>query len=400
MPFPPAVIQHLANFGAPAEQVVPINKFFECYDILLSHPACPLHQTWTETKAYLAAQNENLPLGVNTNITRNCLSGAVAVPVPNWPVIYLLTMLWGFGERDKAGSAKLFVSTKTPDVAGKIVAVAELVLAGNLVAAFNGFCVNGGDSKLHEVGKAFGTKFLFVAGMHLPPDAIRPLVFDENIKKALAALRAQFPHDLDAMAFPWFDVNNGAEYESYCSCINEAAAAMNEIEGAANVHWDAYKLEQLLFEHQANIAQAPAANAAPAQPANVAQQRLEQLLFEHQANIAQAPAANAAPAQPANVAQQRYIVAAHFQNFYARANIERAFAQNNGIALAPGQRVPNNFAAAFIVGGVQHACHWNGYGSITGNEYPAEWFENLGVGSPITWTFDPVVNAIVVQAGH
>jgi hypothetical protein len=368
MPFPPAVIQHLANFGAPAEQVVPINKFFECYDILLSHQACPLRQTWTETKAHLAAQNGNLPLGGDTNITRNCLSGAVAVPVPNWPVVYLLTMLWGFGKRDKAGPAKLFVSTKTPDVAGKIVTVAELVLAGNLVAAFNGFCVNGGGSKLREVGKAFGTKFLFVAGMQLPPTVIRPLVFDDNIKKALAALRAHFPDHLNAVNFPWFKVRNGAEYEAYCTCINETAAAMNGIEGAAHVHWDAHKLEQLLFEHKANIAQAPAANAAPA--------------------------------QPANVAQQWYIVAAHFQNFYARPNIERAFAQNNGIALDPGQRVPNNCAAAFIVGGVQHACHWNGYGSITGNDYPAEWFENLGVGFPITCAFDIELNAVVVEAGH
>jgi hypothetical protein len=88
------------------------------------------------------------------------------------------------------------------------------------------------------------------------------------------------------------------------------------------------------------------------------------------------------------------------QSFFPGIDVEGLWAQQNGIALNQGGHVPNNTAVTFIVGAVPHDCCWNGYGSIKGAEYPNEWFADLGVGHPIICDFDPVANAVVVQAGH
>ena len=88
------------------------------------------------------------------------------------------------------------------------------------------------------------------------------------------------------------------------------------------------------------------------------------------------------------------------QSFQPGVAIERRFAEVNNLELNEKGHVPNNTAVTFIVGAVPHNCRWNGYGSIKGAEYPNEWFADLGVGHLIICAFDPVANAVVVQAGH
>ena len=90
--------------------------------------------------------------------------------------------------------------------------------------------------------------------MRLPPEAVQPLVFDTRIGEALLALRKRFPEDLNEINFPWLKVTNGKEYESYCSCIKDTASLMNQVENAPYHQWDAYKLEQLLYEQTKKIA--------------------------------------------------------------------------------------------------------------------------------------------------
>jgi len=163
-------------------------------------------------------------------------------------------MLWGFGETAKDGPAKLFVSTQTQLAEAKLTRVANQVLAGNLAAAFDDFCLTEGSSKLKQVATSFGTKFIFAVGMGLHRNAIRPLVYDGRIGAAIKSLKTHFPAEMTRAIFPWLeDVKCGTNYLAYCACINETAVLMNPVGAEPNDHWDAYKLEQLLFQHGKNI---------------------------------------------------------------------------------------------------------------------------------------------------
>ena len=260
MHFPPQAITHLAAFSAPIEQAVHVGKFIECHDILLSHS--PLAIDWDKVKEHISLHNGGNTLSSNSIITRECLA-VDEFQQPNWPAVYLLSMVWGFGETNgrpaKDGPAKLFVSTQTPQAAQRINNAAGRVLAGDLAGAFDSLCVIDGASKLSEIGPSFGTKFLFAVGMHLAlflptQNPIRPLVYDARIKKALDKLFASFQANMPAQDFLWMDVKEGVHYEAYCACISESATLMNRNSRAVHVHWDAYKLEQLLFEQAGNIA--------------------------------------------------------------------------------------------------------------------------------------------------
>lgn len=257
MPFPPAVVNRLAQFSGPNVQSVRVGEFHQCFDVLLSHQSCPLNLSWAKAKLHLAAHDNNAGFKASTIVSRTCLRAAAVDRQPDWPAVYLLAMIWGFGETNgkpaKDGPPKLFVSTQTADVAIKLDKVAAEVVAGNLAASFDAICTQDGGAKLRQMGTSFGTKFLFIVGMRLRQEAVHPLVFDRRIAKALLALRAGFPDDLNATDFPWFKVADGAEYQSYCSCIKETAALMNKVEGGFYDQWDSYKLEQLLFERAENI---------------------------------------------------------------------------------------------------------------------------------------------------
>lgn len=144
MPFPPAVVNRLAQFSGPNVQSVRVGEFHQCFDVLLSHQSCPLNLSWAKAKLHLAAHDNNAGFKASTIVSRTCLRAAAVDRQPDWPAVYLLAMIWGFGETNgkpaKDGPPKLFVSTQTADVAIKLDKVAAEVVAGNLAASFDAIC--------------------------------------------------------------------------------------------------------------------------------------------------------------------------------------------------------------------------------------------------------------------
>lgn len=256
MPFPETAINFLQGIDPPGDQDIRVGRFYQCYDILLSHNDCPLAANWGHAKAHIAAISENGRFDHNSRITRGFLEQfmilpqlAYEPPPTDYGAVYLLAMLWGYGSTGnkpaKDGPAKLFVSTQTDGALAKLELVANFVMVGGLAKAFDLFCLPNGDCKLRETGPSFGSKFLYAVGLALDDDIqTRPLVFDSRIDRSLKALMNLAPvNDQNRVAMEeWIRMTTGEHYAAYCACMAETAPLINQA-------WSAYVLEQLLFEH-------------------------------------------------------------------------------------------------------------------------------------------------------
>ena len=213
-------------------QNIRIGRFFICYDVLLSSQRLGLEKEWARVKKYIALNNNDAnEVGPRSAIARESLersrnSGSGGL---NWMEIYILSMLWGYGETNgrpaKDGPTKLFVSLATPDSNEIICQAAKFICDGDIKAGFELFCA--GDRHLEEVGVAFGTKFLFAVGLTVPNAQVKPLVFDSRIKNSLEALG----YEINAL--------DATEYLVFCR-------EMADIATRITVPVD--KLEQFLFE--------------------------------------------------------------------------------------------------------------------------------------------------------
>lgn len=240
MPLAQVALEILSHFAPPGDQEICVGEFYECYDILLSSNACPLSEQWNVAKTCITPG----ALAANSIITRQHLNNASNQVEPNWPAVYLLAMVWGFGSvvdtPAKDGPAKLFVSTQTTGAEERIIRTANLVLGGNLQDAFGGLCKADGANKLRQIGSSFGTKYLYAVGLRNPADANpKPLVFDARVKRSLRALPGGPP--------AWLPMNQPNHYHDYCACMGESADILGDA-------WTAYNLEQLLFEHNGDFA--------------------------------------------------------------------------------------------------------------------------------------------------
>jgi hypothetical protein len=214
------------------EQKVPVGRFLPCYDrLLLDKPP------WTNAKRILG-NNRVISRAHLKAVASSCQQGR-----ESWPSLFVLAMLWGYGENDDSGPVKLFFALGDPEQERIIEHTATQLLAGQLSTALLTI------RELPKIGTSYGTKFLYAAGsvsIHAPS----ALVLDENIVKALRRVWGQECADtlfhLKAMKYTYAKGKSRAAtgYVAYCQTM-EAVGAELDVEPA--------KLEQFLFENAATV---------------------------------------------------------------------------------------------------------------------------------------------------
>jgi hypothetical protein len=96
--------------------------------------------------------------------------------------LILLVMAWGFGRTTVRwpGQRRLL----TQELPGSKAKVAEIIRRTREDGASEGWSAFRTDQHIHGLGPAFGTKLLYFAGYRYPSRP-RPLVLDENVRRAL-----------------------------------------------------------------------------------------------------------------------------------------------------------------------------------------------------------------------
>jgi hypothetical protein len=138
----------------------------------------------------------------------------------SWTALFMVTMLWGYGDRDKAGPTKLFLSLTTPKADSIIRASAEHVRgSGDFLPALDEIW------KLDQCGFSYGTKWLFAVGLSCPY-SIRPLVMDSNVAAALCELRGRNLAEALYGVSAWRRAEVKAGYARYCADMGNWAAVL------------------------------------------------------------------------------------------------------------------------------------------------------------------------------
>ena len=209
-------------------QSIRIEKLFECYDRLLFD-----NNAWLEAKNWLS-KKKFITRDDLRNLATDCSTSKKA-----WSVLFIVTMLWGYGEKDDSGPVKLYFALKTPDASRIINNTAGLISLGKLTEGFLEI------RKLNEIGGSYGTKYLFSVGLafNLNP---RPLVLDRKVEKSLKALWGDDAEKYFRLKERTYTYEKGAMraadgYLKYCIALETAAAKLtNPVTPVL--------LEQFLFE--------------------------------------------------------------------------------------------------------------------------------------------------------
>lgn len=148
-------------------------------------------------------------------ISRSWLRGLVDEPM----TLLVATMIWGFGP-DRYGPSKLErmltrrrTDAPIADVVTEIVAQSQHGAGRGFTALFDSH----GDTRVMELGVAFGTKLVHFAGYDTASDP-RPLVYDLRVWSATEHLDdcPTFPSPRGFVAT--------ADYERYCAWAGDVAA--------------------------------------------------------------------------------------------------------------------------------------------------------------------------------
>ena len=210
-------------------QVISIRKYWECYALILVN-----NRHWNNANKWMSGK---------TSISRSDikdLSIACKNNDQSWATLFVVTMLWGYGESDDSGPIKLYFALKTNNADQIISKTAEYVAKADLVNAFIKI------RELDEIGGSFGTKYLFAVGQayeHMPI----PLVLDSKIIKALRNLwgesDAEKLFELKKQPYIYSSAIKTAAvgYVAYCAIIQKIAEQLNEPTTPEH-------LEQFLFE--------------------------------------------------------------------------------------------------------------------------------------------------------
>jgi hypothetical protein len=218
-----------AEIAALKPQNIPIQKYLKCYERLLhDKPSWIRAYEWLNGKTMVSRDDIKTLAAVCNNKTQG------------WPTLFTISMLWGYGQNDKAGPVKLFFALNTNGAEDIINETAMYVIQGNLAKAF--VAIRG----LDEIGPSYGTKFLFAIGQayQLQP---QPLVLDDRLAEAL---RNWWGEDEADTRFALKDrrrLSSKAKqravegYVEYCREIQNLAGQLNPVSSPEQV-------EQFLFE--------------------------------------------------------------------------------------------------------------------------------------------------------
>jgi hypothetical protein len=98
--------------------------------------------------------------------------------------LFLLSMAWGFGETPVHWpSQRRMLTAEIPRSQSQLAEIIRRTRGGGAGEGLSAFRV---DQHIHGLGPAFGTKLLYFAGYRYSPRP-RPLVLDENVRRALNA---------------------------------------------------------------------------------------------------------------------------------------------------------------------------------------------------------------------
>lgn len=221
--------RHAATISALPDQVLSVGKYLQVYEKLFHDHPC-----WTRALEVLG-NSEVISRSQLASVARQCTDGTL-----DWKVLFLVTMLWGFGDGDKAGSTKLFMSMQTPNSDQIIHDSARMVLTGQLTDALATIW------KLNQCGYSYGTKWLFAVGT-ASTNSLKPVVLDRKVVDALRLLlgseEAEKRYQVSSVGRSTTikAAQAKAGYIRYCQDMNQWALALSPQCSAA-------QLERFLFE--------------------------------------------------------------------------------------------------------------------------------------------------------
>ena len=220
--------------AALSPQRIRVERYFECYNLLLArNPSWEAAVSWLGERREISRDNLK-------QLATSCQIGS-----NRWSTLFVVTMLWGYGENDDSGPVKLFFAlVKTPNAERVIDATANYVNDGDLANAFIKI------RDLRMIGTSYGTKFLFAVGLGSQVDP-KPLVLDNKLTKALCnwwgkeVADKQFDLLVKDRSNPKGLQRAAKGYMAYCSEIQVIANKLNP-------PCPPEQLEQFLFENPVN----------------------------------------------------------------------------------------------------------------------------------------------------
>ncbi len=213
----------------PEDPSILIDTFFDAYACLLKDGG-----EWKLLDNYLARER---PLR-RSDLRKVSISCQRDQNGFTWPCLFVVTCLWGFSNKDKAGAVKLFYAMRTPKSREIIITTAEKTLVGQLGEAFQEI------RNLEQIGASYASKFLYAVGTSNPNLAPSPLVLDSIVNRGLqriigkeiAADAFAFNHDCRTLA--------AAGYVNYCNAMARWATSLSKHVGSSLSSED---LELLMF---------------------------------------------------------------------------------------------------------------------------------------------------------
>jgi hypothetical protein len=163
----------------PESQSVRWAKYADGYDAILAE--IEVWRTFNDT--WRAFKNVRQRVKCVTRADLRSISDQCARRESGWPSLFCLTMLWGFGENDKAGPVKLFEALRTinseePIAERCITKAACLARSGDYRSSLEEIM------KLDESGPSYATKFVYSVAASRD-NGLKALILDSKVGKAL-----------------------------------------------------------------------------------------------------------------------------------------------------------------------------------------------------------------------
>jgi hypothetical protein len=202
--------KNAGKIAAVKPQVIPFKKHLKCYELLLVG-----NVPWGNASKWLADKTSISRADIKT------LADECKAKAKSWPTLFVISMIWGYGERDDSGPVKLYFALNTNNAEVIINETAEHIAKGNLKNAFVKI------QELNEIGGSFGSKFLFAVGQAYQSKP-QPLVLDSKLIRALCNLWGYEADKLFNLKEQSYNYRKGREraalgYVAYCDALQSIA---------------------------------------------------------------------------------------------------------------------------------------------------------------------------------